>query len=417
MKTKITLHFYAKSTKSSTDGKLPIYVRLTINGERMEFSSKKFIDKSKWSSELAKMKGHTEEARSINSYLDMMRSKVLSAEMDLIHKDEDVSLKNVQSIIRGVYKNHRTLVPIFQDHNDKMKELVGKKYAQGTLQRFQVTLNHIQGFLIWKYNDTDILINKIDHAFITELEFYLRSVKNCANNTAVKYIRNFRKIIKICMNNDWLEKNPFSKYEGKVYEVDKEFLTEEEIQKIYAKKFMNTRLEQVRDIFIFCCFTGLAYIDVQQLRNDHLGIGIDGNKWIFKNRQKTDTRSKIPLLPIAEELVQKYANHPKCVNEDRILPVLSNQKMNSYLKEIGDVCGIQKEITFHMARHSFATSVTLTNGVPIETVSKMLGHRSLRTTQHYAKILDRKVSDDMELLKSKLRDFKQNSNISKGTAL
>jgi site-specific recombinase XerD len=416
MKTKITLHFYAKSTKSNSDGKLPIYVRLTINGERTEFSSKKFIDKTKWSPELAKMKGHTDEARSINSYLDMMRSKVLSAEMDLIHKDEDVSLQNVESIIRGIYKNHRTLIPVFQDHNDKMKELVGKKYAQGTLQRFQVTLNHIQNFLKWKFNDNDILLNKIDHAMITDLEFYLRSVKNCSNNTAVKYIRNFRKIITICMNNDWLEKNPFSKYQGKVYEVDKDFLTEEEIQKIYSKKFMNTRLEQVRDIFIFCCFTGLAYIDVQQLRNDHLGIGIDGNKWIFKNRQKTDTRSKIPLLPIAEELVQKYANHPKCVNVDRILPVLSNQKMNSYLKEIGDVCGIQKEITFHMARHTFATSVTLTNGVPIETVSKMLGHKSLRTTQHYAKILDRKVSDDMEILKSKLGDFKQNSNFSNGTA-
>lgn len=401
MKTKITLHFYAKSTKMNVNGNLPIYVRLTINGERTEFSSKKFIDKAKWSPELAKMKGNTEEARSINSYLDMMRSKVLSAEMDLIHKDEDVSLQNVQSIIKGLYKNHRTLIPIFQDHNDKMKELVGKKYAYGTLQRFEVTLNHIQNFLLWKYNASDILINKVDHAMITDLEFYLRSIKNCANNTAVKYIRNFRKIIKICLNNDWLEKNPFSKYEGKVYEIDKEFLTEEEIQKIYAKKFMNARLEQVRDIFIFCCFTGLAYIDVQQLRSDHLGIGIDGNKWIFKNRQKTDTRSKIPLLPIAEDLIHKYSNHPKCINEDRILPVLSNQKMNSYLKEIGDVCGIQKEITFHMARHSFATSITLTNGVPIESVSKMLGHKNLRTTQHYAKVLDRKVSDDMNLLREK----------------
>jgi site-specific recombinase XerD len=401
MKTKITLHFYAKSTKMNVNGNLPIYVRLTINGERTEFSSKKFIDKAKWSPELAKMKGNSEEARSINSYLDMIRSKVLSAEMDLIHKDEYVSIQNVQSIIKGLHKNHRTLIPIFQDHNDKMKELVGKKYAYGTLQRFEVTLNHIQNFLLWKYNTSDILINKVDHAMITDLEFYLRSIKNCANNTAVKYIRNFRKIIKICLNNDWLEKNPFSKYEGKVYEIDKEFLTEEEIQKIYAKKFMNTRLEQVRDIFIFCCFTGLAYIDVQQLRSDHLGIGIDGNKWIFKNRQKTDTRSKIPLLPIAEDLIHKYSNHPKCINEDRILPVLSNQKMNSYLKEIGDVCGIQKEITFHMARHSFATSITLTNGVPIESVSKMLGHKNLRTTQHYAKVLDRKVSDDMNLLREK----------------
>lgn len=402
MKAKITLHFYTRSKNSSTTGKLPIYVRLTVNGERLEFSSKKFIDKAKWCPELAKMKGSTEEARSINSYLDMMRSKVLSTEMDLLHKEEEISIENFQAILLGTNKTDRMLIPIFQDHNNKMKELLGKKYAHGTLQRFQVTLNHIENFLLWKYQITDIRIDKIDHAMIMELEFYLRSVKNCANNTAVKYIRNFRKIINICLNNDWLDKDPFSKYDGKVYEVDKEFLTEEEIQQIYSKKFMNARLEQVRDIFIFCCFTGLAYIDVQQLRKDHLGIGIDGNKWIFKNRQKTDTRSKIPLLPIAEELIQKYADHPKCVNEDRILPVLSNQKMNSYLKEIGDVCGIQKEITFHMARHSFATSVTLTNGVPIESVSKMLGHKSLRTTQHYAKIVDKRVSDDMAILKQKL---------------
>lgn len=402
MKTKITLHFYAKSTKMNANGKLPIYVRLTVNGQRLEFSSKKFIEKAKWSSEMSKMKGNTEEARSINSYLDMMRSKVLSAEMELLHKEEELSIENFQSILLEKNKNHRMLIPVFQDHNNKMKELLGKKYAPGTLQRFEVTLNHIQNFLQWKYNLTDIRIDKVDHCFITELEFYLRSVKNCSNNTSVKYVRNFRKIIKICLNNDWLEKNPFSRYEGKVIEVDKEFLTEEEIQKIYTKKFPNARLELVRDIFIFCCFTGLAYIDVQQLRKDHLGIGIDGNKWIFKNRQKTDTRSKIPLLPIAEELIEKYSDHPKCMNEDRILPVLSNQKMNSYLKEIGDVCGIQKEITFHMARHSFATSVTLTNGVPIESVSKMLGHKSLRTTQHYAKIVDKRVSDDMATLKQKL---------------
>lgn len=401
MKAKITLHFYTRSKNANTTGKLPIYVRLTVNGERLEFSSKKFIDKTKWSPELAKMKGSTEEARSINSYLDMMRSKVLSTEMDLMHKEEEISIENFQAILLGTNRTDRMLIPIFQDHNNKMKALLGKKYAHGTLQRFQVTLNHIENFLSWKYKVSDIRIDKIDHAMIMELEFYLRSVKNCANNTAVKYIRNFRKIINICLNNDWLDKDPFSKYDGKVYEIDKEFLTEEEIQKIYAKRFVNSRLEQVRDIFIFCCFTGLVYIDVQQLKKDHLGIGIDGQKWIFKNRQKTDVRSKIPLLPIAEELVQKYAEHPKCINEDRILPVLSNQKMNSYLKEIGDVCGIQKEITFHMARHSFATSITLTNGVPIESVSKMLGHKSLRTTQHYAKVLDKRVSDDMANLKQK----------------
>jgi site-specific recombinase XerD len=192
------------------------------------------------------------------------------------------------------------------------------------------------------------------------------------------------------------------KYKGKIKEVERDFLTESEIETIYNKKFHCERLIQVRDIFIFCCFTGLAYIDVKQLTSDHIGIGIDGNKWIFKNRQKTDTSSKIPLLPIPEQIMAKYASHPKCINEETILPVLSNQKMNSYLKEIGDVCGIKTELTFHLARHSFATSITLTNGVPIESVSKMLGHTNIRTTQHYAKVVDRKVSDDMAILKQKL---------------
>jgi site-specific recombinase XerD len=184
-------------------------------------------------------------------------------------------------------------------------------------------------------------------------------------------------------------------------EVERDFLTEEELEKIYNKRFSSERLQLVKDIFIFSCYTGLAYIDVKGLKKDHIGIGIDGEKWIFKNRQKTDTKSKIPLLPIAEEIIQKYANHPKCINEDAILPILSNQKMNGYLKEIGDLCDIAKEITFHMARHTFATSVTLTNGVPIETVSKMLGHKNIQTTQHYAKILDKKISEDMNALRNK----------------
>jgi site-specific recombinase XerD len=184
-------------------------------------------------------------------------------------------------------------------------------------------------------------------------------------------------------------------------EVERDFLTEEELNRIYNKRFSSERLTLVKDIFIFSCYTGLAYVDVKGLKKDHIAIGIDDEKWIFKNRQKTDTKSKIPVLPIAQEIIQKYENHPRCLNEDAILPILTNQKMNSYLKEIGDLCDIHKEITFHMARHTFATSVTLTNGVPIETVSKMLGHKNIQTTQHYAKILDKKVSEDMQILRNK----------------
>ena len=409
MKAKITLHIYAKTTKANAAGQLPIYIRLTVDGQRFEFSSKKFIEKSKWSPELSKMKGSTEEARTINNYLDLMKSKVFDIQMELIHKNEELSLENFKSRILGTHQRERMIIPIYQNHNDKINELVGNGYAYGTLERFKISLKHLQEFILWKYNVADININKIDYAFVTEFEFYLRSVKKCNNNTAVKYVRNFRKIIKICLDNDWLDKNPCSRYEGKMKEVERDFLTEEELNRIYNKRFSSERLNLVKDIFIFSCYTGLAYVDVKGLKKDHIAIGIDGEKWIFKNRQKTDTKSKIPVLPIAQEIIQKYADHPKCLNEDNILPILTNQKMNAYLKEVADLCDIPKEITFHMARHTFATSVTLTNGVPIETVSKMLGHKNMQTTQHYAKILDKKVSEDMQVLRDK---FSSSQNIS-----
>ena len=401
MKAKITLHIYAKTTKANAAGQLPIYIRLTVDGQRFEFSSKKFIEKSKWSPELSKMKGNSEEARTLNNYLDLMKSKVFDVQMELIHKNEELSLENFKSRILGTHQRERMIIPIYQNHNDKIEDLIGNGYAYGTLERFKISLKHLQEFISWKYNVLDIGINKIDYAFVTEFEFYLRSVKKCNNNTAVKYVRNFRKIIKICLDNDWMEKDPTTRYEGKMKEVERDFLTEDELNRIYNKRFSSERLTLVKDIFIFSCYTGLAYVDVKGLKKDHIAIGIDGEKWIFKNRQKTDTKSKIPVLPIAEEIIQKYADHPRCLNEDAILPILTNQKMNSYLKEICDLCDIPKEITFHMARHTFATSVTLTNGDPIETVSKMLGHKNIQTTQHYAKVLDRKVSEDMMILKQK----------------
>jgi site-specific recombinase XerD len=412
MKTKITLHFYAKSTKANASGLLPIYVRLTVDGKRLEFSTKKFVEKSKWSNELAKMKGTTEEARSINSYLDLMKSKVLDVQMELLHRNECLSIENFKSKLLGTEERQRMLVPIFQDHNNKIKVLVGKEYAPGTLERYTTSLKHTIEFMQWKYNVSDIDITKIDHAFITDYEFWLRSVRNCANNTAVKYIKNFNKIIKICLANDWLDKNPFANYKSKVKEVERVYLSEKEIQNIIEKDFKTERLSLVRDIFLFSCFTGLAYIDVKNLTKSHISFGIDGEKWIFTHRQKTESASKIPILPVTQMIIDKYDNHPQCINEDKLLPILSNQKMNAYLKEIAGVCEIEKELTFHIARHTFATTVTLTNGVPIESVSKMLGHKNLRTTQHYAKVLDRKVSDDMLLIKNKFTPKNLNIKIS-----
>ena len=402
MKTKVSTLFYAKKAKAAANGLIPIYMRITINGKRIELSTNRFIEISKWSTEAGKMKGTSEEARSINNHLDLLKNQIRDAEMELIYKKITITTEIFKSKLLGVDERAKMLVPIFQDHNNKIKELVGKEYAPGTLERYTTSLKHTIEFMQWKYNVSDIDITKIDHAFVTDYEFWLRSVRNCANNTAVKYLKNFNKIIKLCLANDWLDKNPFANYKSKVKEVERVYLTEAEIQSIIEKDFKTERLSLVRDIFLFSCFTGLAYIDVKNLTKAHVSYGIDGEKWIFTHRQKTESASKIPILPVTQMIIDKYENHPQCINEDKLLPILSNQKMNAYLKEIAGVCEIEKELTFHIARHTFATTVTLTNGVPIESVSKMLGHKNLRTTQHYAKVLDRKVSDDMKILKEKL---------------
>ena len=401
MNATISILFYLKRAKVNAQGLAPIFQRITINGRRLDNSTGKFVDPSKWHPEMSKMRGNSEEARLINAHLDNLRTKILIAEKELNKKDIPVNLETLKNTLLGAKERQRLLIPIFEEHNDKIKELLGIEYAPGTYERYQTSLKHTKDFLNWKYSISDIDITKIDHAFITDYEFYLRSVRKCANNTAVKYIKNFNKIIKLCLANDWLEKNPFSNYKSKVKEVERVYLSEVEIQNIINKDFKTERLSLVRDIFLFSCFTGLAYIDVKNLTKSHISIGIDGDKWIFTHRQKTESASKIPILPVTQMIIDKYANHPQAINEEKLLPILSNQKMNAYLKEIAGVCEIEKELTFHIARHTFATTVTLTNGVPIESVSKMLGHKNLRTTQHYAKVLDRKVSDDMKILRNK----------------
>jgi site-specific recombinase XerD len=413
MNENISILFYLKRAKVNAQGLVPIFQRITINSKRIDNSTGKFIDPTKWHTEMCKMRGASEEARSINGHLEHLKSKIYDAEKNLIKTDIPINSETLKNKLLGIEERQRTLIPIFQDHNNKIKELVGKEYAPGTLERYKTSLKHTIDFLEWKYKISDIEIDKINHAFITDYEFYLRSVRNCANNTAIKYIKNFSKIIKICLANNWIDKNPFSNYKAKVREVERVYLSEGEIQNIINKDFKTDRLSLVRDIFLFSCFTGLAYIDVKNLTKSHISIGIDGEKWIFTHRQKTETASKIPILPITQMIIDKYEDHPECCNQNKLLPILSNQKMNAYLKEIAGVCEIEKELTFHIARHTFATTVTLTNGVPIESVSKMLGHKNLRTTQHYAKVLDKKVSEDMMILRNKMLNSNNDKIIKK----
>ena len=304
----------------------------------------------------------------------------------------------------GLTEAPRMLMEIFQQHNDQMASLikVGKDFAPGTLERYSSCRDHIRSFIEWKFGMADIDIKRLNFEFASELEFWLKTERSCAHNTTMKYISNLKKIVNACIRKGWLTKDPFTGFKMTKQEIEREALTEQDLQKINAKTFPTYQLNFVKDIFLFSCYTALAYADVKKLRRTEIAPGIDGNYWIFTNRQKTDTQSRIPLLPAAQTIVEKYKDYPTCSNSGHVLPVLSNQKMNAYLKEIADVCGITKNLTFHIARHTFATTVTLSNGVPIESVSKMLGHRNLKTTQHYAKVLDRKVSDDMYVLKEKL---------------
>ena len=401
MNTKLSILFYAKRAKTNTNGLIPIYLRVTVDGERIELSTKRFTHPDKWSVEGSCMKGTTAESKATNSYLDALKAKVYEYQQQLIRNDDLVNAENMRNKILGIEKRSHMLIAIFEQHNAEVKALVGKDFAAATHVRYETSLKHTVDFIKWKYKVSDIDIRKIDHEFITSYEFYLKTKCNCCQNTTVKYIKNFGKIIRICIANGWLDRNPFINYKSRMVEVERAFLSQDEIETMFNKEFATERLNQVKDIFLFSCFTGLAYADVKKLKQNNVGLGVDGERWIFINRTKTDTRSNIPLLPVSSAILEKYRNHPQAVNQERLLPILSNQKMNSYLKEIADLCGIHKELTFHIARHTFATTVTLTNGVPIESVSKMLGHKNLHTTQHYAKILDLKVSNDMKALKVK----------------
>ena len=397
------LLFYLKKPKNFREGQRPVYLRITVNGISSEICTKRKCDYSDWNSTAGRMDGKTELAKSLNSYLDVLQRKVYEARKNLAENDYPVTAENIKTLLLGkeISVHKHMLMEVFKHHNDQMAALVGIEYAPGTLERYTTSFNHTRSFLEWKFKVSDMDITKLNYEFISEYEFWLKSVRKCDHNTTMKYLSNFRKIVKRCLLNGWLQKDPFMGFKMPKREVERTALTELELEKMANMQISIERLRLVRDIFLFSCYSGLAYADVKKLRREDIIIGVDGEKWISSKRQKTDVTARIPLLPPALAILEQYHNHTACVIEGRILPVLSNQKMNSYLKEIADSCGITKTLTYHIARHTFATTVTLSNGVPIETVSKMLGHRNLKTTQHYAKILDTKISMDMKLLRNK----------------
>ncbi|MBT1689420.1 site-specific integrase [Dawidia soli] len=396
------LQFVFRKPKGETRSLLPLYLRISAGGQRTEVSTRRSWQPDRWDTITGRAVGTREDARTLNAYLSALQARVYEVYLQLVNNHQDVTAEALKDGLSGDKKSGRTLVPIFQRHNEQLAKLVGAEFASATLSRYQTALDHTVAFLRSRYQTDDISIDKLDYEFVTEYEFWLKSARKCGHNTAVKYISNLRKVVNICLKNGWLARDPFLGYKMTKREVVRAVLTQNEVDVLTKKEFAIERLAIVRDLFLFSCYTGLAYADIKKLKRSEVAIGIDGEKWIFTSRQKTDTASRIPLLPQAMTIIERYADNPICANKDTLLPVPSNQKMNAYLKEIADVCGILKPMTCHTARHTFATTITLTNGVPIETVSKMLGHRSLKTTQLYAKILDTKVSDDMLKLRSKL---------------
>lgn len=395
--------FYLKKQKEK-EGKAPIYARITVDGKRSEVSIKKEIDVANWSFGKGMAKGKGEEIRMLNTYLEQIRSRMVECYQQLQLRKLLITSDSVKNRFLGIEEKEHSLMNLFDYHNQEMKNVL----EWGTLKNYFTTKTYFQLYIKEVLLTSDLFLSQLSYKFLVGFEKFMREhkpldpKKPCNQNTIMKHIERLRKVVNLAIKNEWLERDPFIKFKPTFIRKDRDFLTDVELAAIEAKNFSIVRLQHAKDLFVFSCYTGLAYIDSFNLTPQNMSLGIDGDYWISTCRKKTDQPVRIPILPKAMAIIEKYKTHPSVIAKCKLLPTYSNQKLNSYLKEIADLCGIEKNLTFHIARHTFATTVTLTNGVPIETVSKMLGHTSIRTTQIYAKVIELKVSNDMKLLKERL---------------
>ncbi|MGH2563803.1 MAG: phage integrase SAM-like domain-containing protein, partial [Ginsengibacter sp.] len=333
-----SLLFYLKKPKNYVCGDMPVYMRITVEGHVKEITTSRKCDPGIWDQRAERALGKNEYIKELNSHLSTLKVKVFEARIRLIENNKDITVDAIKNLLTGEVEKSKMILEVFEYHNEQMAALVNSEYSPMTLKRYKTSLGHTRSFIKWKYGIEDFEINRLDFEFISEYEFWLKTVRKCNHNSAIKYIGNFKKIVNGCYKRGWLKRDPFLGFKMTKREVERIPLTEGDINTLENKVFPCERLNQVKDIFLFCCFTGLAYVDIKKLKRSEIGLGIDGEKWIFTNRQKTETPSRIPLLPQAIIIMEKYKDHVQCVNEDRLLPVLSNQKMNAYLKEIADVC-------------------------------------------------------------------------------
>ncbi|MFV0521809.1 MAG: site-specific integrase [Mangrovibacterium sp.] len=348
IKSTFNVAFFIKRNAQRKDGTVPIVSRITINKQVAQFNTKLHILPNKWNAKLGKAAGQTAPARELNVLLQDIRGRIHEIYHKLTIHDDHVTSDKVKNEFLGLNANNETILQLFDKHNEDYKKLVGISKAEATYKKYIVTRRHVAEFMKRKLKVSDMALREVNHMFLEEFSIYLQTQCECNFNSTAKHLQRFKRIVFIAKSNGWIKKDPFVSFKIQFKKVDRGYLTEAELERIFKKQFPTKRLEQVRDIFIFSCFTGLAYIDVKNLTKDNIQKGFDGNDWIMAKRQKTDTIISIPLLDIPRIILKKYEG---IADDGKLLPILSNQKMNSYLKEVGDLCAVNKNLTYHLARH------------------------------------------------------------------
>ena len=397
------LVFFLKMSRN--EGKIrTVYLRITVDGVPKETSTKRKWDSTRWDQKTERAIGNKEDAKILNFFLDSLILKINEYKTEIMYSGKPITSQKVMDYLLGNTTSRVKVLEEFQKHNDEMTALLGKGYAKGTLDRFTITINHLRSFIRLKFNAYDLEFSDLNLEFIKDFEFYLRSVRNCSNNTTLKYIANFKKIVIRAIDNEVILKDPFKNFKGRKTKMIKKPLSSPELYELVRHYFTTERLNVVRDVFVFQCYTGLAYIDAYQLKKTDIKKGIDGNFWIMSERQKTGSSTNVPLLPQALKIIEKYKAHPVCLQRGTVLPVSSNQKMNEYLKEIATLCGFPFTLNTHMARRTFGSTITLNNNVPINVVKEMLGHASVKQTEAYAITEQATIGREMLLLNKRLNE-------------
>ena len=395
------IYLYLRKNRQNKEGKYPIYIRIRVNNEKYEYPSGEYINEVHWDDSMQRVY-KTKEASRINGMLDTAKSNINQAVSQLYMSKADVSLDNVRLLLKGesIVLERHTFIYVIKEHNENFEKQIGKKYSQGSYKNYKTTLKYLIEFIPIFSGKKDIELKEINYRFCEAYFTFLTTEKQCHVNGANKQIQRVKKIINYAIRLGYIQSNPMASFTIEFTPVYKVALNMDEIDKLAGLELHRQVLKNVRDVFLFQCYTGLSYSDIKQLTKRHISAGEKGNLWIRMKRQKTSVSFGVPLLPVALSILDKYM--PSAEQDVPLLPVISNQKMNENLKVLQELAGISKNLTTHLARHSFASTITLNNGVPITTVSRMLGHTKLSTTQVYARLQEKTIGEDMELLEQKL---------------